>query len=52
MFPVCAYGGIGGYYGVCNFCVIFLLYCDDVWLRVVYEVFCSSILFLVPFRFI
>ena len=42
VFLVCAYGGIFG-------C---LLYSDDVWFRVVYEVFSSSILFVMPFMLI
>ena len=50
---VCAYGGVVGYFWcfsiLCEFCS---LYCDDVRLGDVYEVFSSSILFLMPFMFI
>ena len=50
---VCAYGGVVGYFWcfsvLCEFC---FLYCDDVRLGVVYEVFSSSILFLMPFMLI
>ena len=51
--PVCAYGGVMRYFRcfrcMCEFC---FLYCDDVLLRVVYEVFSSSNLFLMPFMLI
>ena len=46
----CAYGGIVGYFWcfsfLCEFC---FLDCDDVRFGAVYEVFGSSILFLMPF---
>ena len=50
VFSVCAYGGVVECFFVfsvlCEFC---FLYCDDVWLGAVYEVFSSSILFMMPF---
>ena len=50
---VCAYGGVVGYFWcfsfLCEFC---FLYCIDVRLGAVYEVFSSSILFLIPFMLI
>ena len=53
MLSVCAYGGVVGYFRwfsfLCEFC---FLYCDDVRLDAVYEVFSSSILFLMPFMLI
>ena len=50
VFPACAYDGVVRYFWcfrfLCEFC---FLYGDDAWLRVVYEVFSSSILFLISF---
>ena len=45
--------GVVGYFWYFNFlCEFCFLYCDDVWLRAVYEVFSSLILFLMPFMLI
>ena len=53
MLSVCVYGGVVVYFWCLSFLGEFcFLYCDDVRLGVVYEVFSASILFLMPFMLI
>ena len=53
MLSICAYGDVVRYFlCFCFRCEFCFLYCDDVRLGVVYEVFSSSILFQMPFMLI